>query len=211
MTENEMPDHDARLQDTRQIWNEAAASFDEQPDHGLHDPHVRAAWKNLLQDLLPSTPGIALDIGCGTGSLTVLLAELGHTVTGADISPSMIELARQKTQAAHHKVDLRVMDAAFPIFQPQQFDVIVCRHLLWALPDPDQVLRRWANLLKRGGRLILIEGYWHTDAGLHAQDVINMLPAAFEHVAVHTLSNQPELWGGKVTDERYAILAHYPI
>ena len=49
-------------------------------------------------------------------------------------------------------------------------------HLLWALREPAQVLQRWVNLLVPGGRLILIEGYWHTGGGLHAEEVTEALP-----------------------------------
>ena len=44
----------------------------------------------------------------------------------------------------------------------EQLDVVMCRHILWALPNPDEVLERWRKMLKEAGRLILIEGYWMT-------------------------------------------------
>ncbi len=89
----------------------------------------------------------------------------------------------------------------------QQFDVIVCRHMLWALPELNQVLLRWVNLLKRAGRLLLIEGYWGTGDGLHAQEIMEALPASLINVSVQNLSDQPDFWGGEVSDERYAIIA----
>ena len=54
-------------------WDNQAATFDEQPDHGLRDPHVRAAWEQLLLPRLPPAPAMVADLGCGTGSLSVLL------------------------------------------------------------------------------------------------------------------------------------------
>ena len=99
------------------------------------------------------------------------------------------------------------MDAAFPQLSNQQFDVIICRHLLWALPEPEQILQRWVEFLKQKGRLILIEGFWATGAGLHAQEIIKMLPSSFISVSNQNLSNNPNFWGGSVTDERYAIIA----
>ncbi|MCA9888582.1 MAG: methyltransferase domain-containing protein, partial [Anaerolineae bacterium] len=97
-------------------------------------------------------------------------------------------------------------DAAFPSLAAGQFDVVLCRHLLWALPQPEKVVKRWRNLLKSDGRLVLIEGYWHTDAGLHASEVLTMLPDGMQ-ATTYPLSDQPDLWGGPVSDERYAIVA----
>ena len=191
----------------RAYWDSQAAVFDNEPDHGLRDPNVRQAWTNLLVQWLPDGPTAVLDIGCGTGSLSLVLAELGHTVTGIDLSPAMITQAEAKAQAAGQQITFQVMNGADPQFAPQKFDVVLCRHLLWALPEPAQVLQRWVKLLKQGGRLVLIEGYWHTGGGLHAQEIVEMLPVAVSNVTVQHLSDQPVLWGGAVTDERYAVIA----
>ena len=209
MNEDHRFDHDRRVQESRSLWDAAAASFDDEPDHGLRDPAVRAAWTDLLAALLP-TPGHVLDIGCGTGSLSLVLAERGHRVTGIDLSPAMIERARAKAAAAGQNIAFHIMDAAFPALPPQQFDAVICRHLLWALPEPAEVLQRWVGLLRPGGRLALIEGFWSTGAGLRAGDLVALLPSALTNVVVESLSDRPALWGGAVTDERYAISADLP-
>jgi 2-polyprenyl-3-methyl-5-hydroxy-6-metoxy-1,4-benzoquinol methylase len=196
-----------QLEASRQIWNAEAASFDEQTDHGLRDPLVLVAWTNLLRNALPANHAELLDIGCGTGSLSIVLAGLGCHVTGIDFSPEMIALAVAKAKKAHYSIQFQVMDAAFPQLPPRQFDAAVCRHLLWALPEPSQVLQRWVQLLKPGGRLILIEGYWHTGAGLHSQQILDLLPASLIHISVQNLSDQSDLWGGQGNDERYLIWA----
>jgi SAM-dependent methyltransferase len=98
------------------------------------------------------------------------------------------------------------MDAANPIFSSLRFDVVLCRHVLWALPQPATVLQRWSNLLLPGGRLLLIEGYGAT-GGLHVEEAVAALPPSFANVTVDDLSNEPQLWGGSVTDERYAVIA----
>lgn len=188
-------------------WDQAAASFDDEPDHGLRNPLIRGAWTEWLKTWLPVTKAAILDVGCGTGSLSVVLVGLGHDVTGIDRSPAMIALAEAKALAAKQPVKFQVMDATSPGFPPQQFEVIVCRHLLWALPEHAQVLQRWADLLKPGGRLVLIEGYWHTGAGLHANEIVEALPSSLTNVSVQNLSYQPDLWGGDVADERYALIA----
>ena len=87
-------------EDVRAFWDAEAERFDEEPDHGLRDPAVRAAWGRLLTEYLPEPPADVLDLGCGTGSLTVLLAEAGHRVHGVDLAPNMIAAARTKVAAA---------------------------------------------------------------------------------------------------------------
>ena len=119
----------------------------------------------------------------------------------------MIVLAREKAAKANQAIQFHIMDAAFPTFEPEQFDIILCRHLLWALPEPEEVLGRWINLLKPGGNLLLIEGFWHTGGGLHAKDILNMMPAKMSHVSLQNLSEQDNLWGKSVLDERYLISA----
>lgn len=198
-------------QAARQLWDEAAAEFDNEADHGLRDPLVRAAWRDLLARWLPQTPKLILDIGCGTGSLSVIMTEFGHEVTGIDFSPAMIAQAEAKASIAGQQITFQIMDAAYPQFAPQRFDVIVCRHVLWALPQPDQVVERWINLLAAGGRLILIEGFWNTGAGLQAQEVVNALPPSTTNTFVQKLSDNSKLWGAEVNDERYAVIAEKPI
>lgn len=196
--------------DARQYWDRTAATFDNEPDHGLRDPQVRRAWRELLRPWLPPAPAAILDIGCGTGSLSLLLAELGHQVTGIDFAPAMVAQAQTKAQAAGYAIPFHVMDAAQPHLPAHAFALLLCRHLLWALPAIDQVLQRWTELLAPGGLLLLIEGYWHTGGGLHAPEVVAALPPTLVNVVVQPLSDQPVLWGGAVTDERYLITAALP-
>ena len=191
----------------RQYWDAAAQTFDEQPDHGLQSPPVRGAWRQLLRTWLPEQRGLILDLGCGTGSLSLLLAEMGERVIGADISPAMLDRARAKSRLANDSLGFTVMDAAAPAFPPASFDLLVARHLLWALPDLAQALDRWANLLKPAGRLILIEGFWSTGGGLHAAQILAALPPALSLIATINLSDQPDYWDKPVSDERYAIIA----
>ena len=200
-------DIERRLQETRQFWDNEAATFDNEPDHGLRDPVVREVWRDLLVKSLPSPPASVLDIGCGTGSVSLLLAELAYEVTGVDLSEAMIACAKTKAEAAGYSVAFRVMDAFNPGFSPQQFDVIVCRHLLWALPEPALALQRWSRMLVPGGRLVLIEGCWNTGAGLPSRQIIEALPSTLTMRKFENLSGHLSLWGGEVTDERYIVIA----
>ncbi|WP_460063987.1 class I SAM-dependent methyltransferase [Streptomyces sp. YKOK-I1] len=188
-------------------WDAEAARFDEEPDHGLRDPGVRAAWAERLLDWLPERAGDVLDLGCGTGSLSLLAAEQGHRVTGVDLSAPMIERARAKL-AGRDAVFL-LGDAAAPPVGEQRFDTVLVRHVLWALPDPARVLRHWRSLLRPGGRLVLVEGVWGTvtPAGIPADRLTTLLAPLAGHTRLERLSDDPRLWGGPVEDERYAVVA----
>jgi ubiquinone/menaquinone biosynthesis C-methylase UbiE len=118
-----------------EYWDEAAQSFDLEPDHALLDPAVRAAWRELLLPLLPAAPARVADLGCGTGSVSVLLAEAGYDVTGLDFSAEMVAAAQAKAAAAGAEARFVVGDASDPQLDAGGFDVVLCRHVLWALPD----------------------------------------------------------------------------
>ncbi|MEU6282919.1 class I SAM-dependent methyltransferase [Streptomyces sp. NPDC047028] len=188
-------------------WDAAAADFDDEPDHGLRDPGVRAAWAARLRTWLPGRPADVLDLGCGTGSLSLLASEQGHRVTGVDRSPAMVDRARAKL--AGRDAVVLPGDAEAPPVGEQRFDVVLVRHLLWALPGPARVLRHWRDLLRPGGRLVLVEGVWGTldPAGIPADLLTGLLAPLARQVRVEPLSGDEALWGKTVHDERYAVLA----
>jgi SAM-dependent methyltransferase len=160
---------------TADFWDAEADDFDEQPDHGLRDPTLRAAWADLLLPLMAPSPARVADLGCGTGSLSLLLAEAGHHVSGLDISPAMVALARAKVAGAGYGAEFTVGDAAAPPWRPRSFDVVLTRHVLWAMEDPDEALTRWIDLLAPQGRMVLIEGRWWTGAGMSALQVSDLV------------------------------------
>ncbi|MER6354446.1 class I SAM-dependent methyltransferase [Streptomyces sp. NPDC001634] len=188
-------------------WDAASATFDDEPDHGLRDPRVRGAWADRLAAWLPGRASEVLDLGCGTGSLSLLAAERGHRVTGVDRSPAMIALARAKL-AGRDAVFL-VGDGAAPPVGEQLFDVVLVRHVLWALPDPGRALRRWRGLLRPGGRMVIVEGVWGTTSpvGIPADHLTALLAPLAGDVRVERLSGDARLWGREVDDERYAVVA----
>lgn len=210
-----------RLQTIADYWSGQATGFDEEPDHGLTDPIVRAAWARRMAEWIPPEAVKVADLGCGTGSISLMLAEAGLQVVGVDLSPAMLEQAHRKASAANLPVELLLGDAANPGLADGSFDVVVARHLIWALIDPIAALARWSRLLTQEGRLVLIEGHWFDpakdsatdpaalpwDGGVIAAELVAALSPLFDRVEHHPLSNEPALWGRSVTDERYAVVA----
>jgi SAM-dependent methyltransferase len=181
-------------------WDEQAATFDDEPDHGLRDPMVRAAWAALLLPELPNRPSLRIaDLGCGTGSISALFAEAGHEVHGVDLSPPMLEIARTKAAA-----DFRLGDAADPPLAEAAYDVVFGRHVLWTLPPT--AVAKWVRLLRPDGLLLLVEGRWFTGAGLTADECRDAVLRHRRQATIHPLTD-PALWGGPIDDERYLLVS----
>lgn len=209
-----------RLQASGTYWSDQARTFDDEPDHGLADPQVRAAWAGRLAQWVPPGAVRVADLGCGTGSLSLLLAKSGADVVGIDLSPAMIEQAERKARTAGVAVEFHVGDASDPDLPDGSFDVVLCRHLLWTLADPVSALSRWTRLLNPRGRLVLIEGRWFdpsptsTDehlpwnGGVSATRLTAALRPMFDRIDHYPLSTDVALWGKTVTDDRYAVVAH---
>ncbi len=159
-----MPEH--LYERIRTWWDEDAETYDASAGHAISDPVERAAWRAALLRSLPPAPASVLDVGAGTGALTLLAAELGYRVTALDLSAGMLGKAREKAAAA----DLDVTFAIGPAEEPPEgpFDAVMERHVLWTLADPAGTLRRWRERMVPGGRLAVFEGSWGGEGPLVA-------------------------------------------
>jgi len=201
-------------------WNDYADAYDEEPDHGLGDPATREAWRALLERWLPAQPSAVADLACGTGSLTALVAGLGHSAVGVDLAGNMVERARAKTAGFGERVTIRQGDVSVPPIEPGSVDVILARHILWTLPDPQAALAGWCSLLRPGGRFLLVEGRWWSvgdedydddtrmpwAGGVRAADLAAALGPLVQRIEVVPLAD-PVLWGKEIVDERYLLVA----
>lgn len=125
------------------IW---AESYDEpgNPIVALEE----SAVAGLLDGI---APGAALDAGCGTGRHARRLVALGHSVSGVDLTPEMLEHARTNVPEASFAVaDLRELP-----FAEASFQLVVCGLALAHLPSLDQAVGELARVLTPGGRLII--------------------------------------------------------
>ena len=99
-----------------------------------------------------------LEIGIGTG-LTLLHYPAGTDVTGIDLSPGMLDLARERATSLGErlKADLRVMDAQALAFPDESFDVVLFTLCLCTIPDPGRAVTEGLRVCKAGGRLGFLE------------------------------------------------------
>src|ERR1700727_1544736 len=105
-----MPSTDIVKQQVAAHWGRRAAHFDADFGHSIRTREERAAWDRVFSLALGGREGLqALDIGCGTGFLSLELAARGHRVTGIDFAPAMLALAKEK--AAHAGAAIRFEEA----------------------------------------------------------------------------------------------------
>lgn len=152
--ENSGPDH--VLDEIRSFWDADAPTYDNSPGHRPTNPAVMAAWTAALERLLPAGSARVLDVGAGTGFLSLIAARLGHKVTAVDLSTQMLDKLQMSARNEGLEIEVVVSPADKP---PQGFDAVMERHLLWTLPDPQSALAAWRGAAP-DGRLLLLESIW---------------------------------------------------
>lgn len=130
----------------------------------LHDLNpVRAAYVGGRANLRGAK---VADIGCGGGLLSEALARAGANVTAIDLGEKLIEIAKLHLFESNVKVDYRVQSSTeLAEAEPASFDVVCCMELIEHVPDPAELVRDLAAMLKPGGQLFL--------------STLNRTPAAF--------------------------------
>jgi len=141
----------------RRYWDDDAPTYDLAPSHVAHTPAEQAAWAAALLHCLPPPPGRVLDVGAGTGALSLPLARLGFHVTALDISPRMLEQLR--CRAAEMRLEVETIEGRAESPPSGSFDAVVERLVLWTLADPQGALAAWRRSAP-GGRLVSFGGVW---------------------------------------------------
>jgi 2-polyprenyl-3-methyl-5-hydroxy-6-metoxy-1,4-benzoquinol methylase len=114
-------------------------------------------WR-LVAEVLPSRPGRVLDIGCGTGALSLAVAQAGHDVTAIDPDPSALELAeRSAHEARPGRLAYHRGDVATWVADEAGFDVVVASRTLHHVRQPAAALDRVRRWLRPGGQLVCID------------------------------------------------------
>ena len=96
-----------------------------------------------------------LDVGAGTGLLTIHIAPLVGHVTCTDIAPEMVERAKVRLQSVDH-VAYRVEDACALSLENNSFDVVLCCNVLHQLSRPEMAVSEFRRVLRPGGKLLAI-------------------------------------------------------
>ena len=102
---------------------------------------------------IPTHARTGLDVGCGHGVVTRAAARRGLAMTGVDLSPKMVALARERTERALG-VTYVVGDIMTASFERHAFDVVVSVNMVHHLPV-SEIVARLAQLVEPGGRLLV--------------------------------------------------------
>lgn len=146
--------YDERKERIVSYWEKRSGDFLEHKRAELHSP-MSERWLYEIKNQLPQDRNLrVLDVGCGAGFFSVLLAKEGYQVTGVDLTPDMIENARILAAEEKTACDFLVMDAENLSFADESFDVVISRNLTWTLPDVKSAYREWVRVLKKGGVLL---------------------------------------------------------
>jgi ubiquinone/menaquinone biosynthesis C-methylase UbiE len=177
-------------------WNRRAAGFDEDFGHSIRTAAERAAWDRILNLMVPQRNALdALDVGCGTGFLSLELAARGHRVTGIDFAPAMLVEARRKSAERGFSIRFEEGDAESLPFAAESFDLVVSRHLLWTLPHPEAAIDEWIRVLRPGGRLAVADGQFDPGVLVHQHENAR---SSTEYAAI---GNRLPFLGGKPREE----------
>ncbi len=146
MTSSETPT--ARQQ---RVWDKNAPSYDKQI------AFFEKIWFGGGREWLGERAhGRVLEVAIGTG-LNVPHYPADATVTGVELSPAMLAIARQRAADLGRDVDLREGDAEHLPFGDASFDTVVCALALCTIPDPATAIGEMRRVLVPGGRLLLLD------------------------------------------------------
>jgi len=144
----------------------------------------------------------ALDIGCGGGILAEAMTASGARVTAIDMADGPLAVARLHQLESGVEVDYRRMTAeALAEAEPGQFDVVTCLEMLEHVPDPAQVVRSCAELVKPGGHLVFSTINRNPKSFLFAivgaEYVLRLLPRGTHEYEKFIRPSELEAWARK--------------
>lgn len=111
-------------------------------------------------EIINQRSGRVLEVGVGTG-LSLPEYRRGLEIVGIDLSPEMLEKAREKVEeeGLGNVTGLHEMDATELTFPTASFDTVVAMYVMTVVPDPEKVMRELARVCKVGGEVILVNHF----------------------------------------------------
>ena len=151
---------DMTMTTSPKFWDGIAKRYAAQP---VSDPDAYALTLERTRGYLKSTDHV-LEIGCGTGTSALKLADACAKITATDYAPEMIAIAREKG-AEVPSVAFELADARLGDFEAGQFDAVLAFNLYHLVDDLETALNRAHAVLKPGGHFITktpcLGGAWH--------------------------------------------------
>ena len=149
-------------------------------DSWEHNNH----YHRFLLKQVPSHCVYALDIGCGTGEFTRLLADRSNQVLALDLSPNMIQIAREKSNG-YTNIEYQIIDITKWYFPAEQFDCIASITTMHHLPM-EEMLHKIKRALKLNGILIILD----ISQGDRLRDVLTSILAVPINLMLNLIKNR---------------------
>lgn len=129
-----------------------AAEYDHSPKYAS----LKSSYQKIAEEVLCRPFRTWLDVGCGTGSLLLLVNQQYREakLCGVDLSEQMVSVARSKLG---DKADLRVSDSEKLPFVEEQFDLVTCTFSFHHYPHPMAVLGEMKRVLAPTGRILIAD------------------------------------------------------
>lgn len=152
-------------------WDNRAQTYSNGVQNELAG-YGRCTWQRALARAIQDTCEAAakegrvvraLDLGCGPGFFSILLADEGCAVDAVDMSARMLDRARANAAQAVPGANIvfHQCDAANLAFANDTFDVAVSRNLTWLMRDPKGAYAEWLRVLRPGGKLLVFDANWY--------------------------------------------------
>lgn len=145
----------------------------------LHEINpLRVEWIN---DQAPIAGKMIIDVGCGGGILAESMAARGANVTGIDMAPTPLQIAKLHLLESGQQVEyLQITAEDMAETHAGQFDIVTCMEMLEHVPDPASVVNACARLVKPGGMVFMSTINRNTKsfamAIVGAEYILNLLP-----------------------------------
>ena len=132
-------------------WDDNAHMYD--ASHGT-DQNIDL-WKAEISRILGAdTSKTVLDVGTGTGFISLIEAELGYRTLGLDLSTEMLNHGKQHAAARGVEIVFVHSQVEATPFMDDCFDYVTNRSLMWTLLEPVKALEEWKRILKPGGKVV---------------------------------------------------------
>ena len=152
----------AKFDDVAYRWWDTESEF--KPLHEINPLRLQ-----YIDNLAHISGKRVLDVGCGGGILTEAMAKSGAEVSGIDMGPGPIEIAKLHLLESGLKVNYQQIPAEeFAEKNAGQFDVVTCMEMLEHVPDPASIIAACAKLVKPGGDLFFSTLNRNTKSYTHA-------------------------------------------
>ena len=169
MSMTDQPNCEQLKNENEAYWTNRASGYSEVNKDELRTQQ-KAVWtRELTEQIEAAFPRVApenlrvLDMGCGPGFFSIILARADYRVTAADYTPAMLDEARAnaRTEGVEQTIVFCRMDAENLEVTSDSFDVVVSRNLTWNLPHPERAYAEWLRVLKPGGLLLNYDANWY--------------------------------------------------